>query len=39
MTDAIREAVRIPVDRRIDPAEFRVRCEIGLEQLFQEEDR
>jgi hypothetical protein len=39
ITDAIREAVRIPVDRRIDSAEFRVRCEIGLEQLFQEEAR
>lgn len=36
MTDTVREAVRIPVDRRIDPAEFRVRCEIGLEQLFGE---
>jgi hypothetical protein len=39
VTDAIREAVRIPVDRRIDPAEFRVRCEIGLEQLFGEAAR
>jgi hypothetical protein len=33
-TDTIREAVRIPVDRRIDPEEFRMRCELGLEQLL-----
>jgi hypothetical protein len=34
ISDTLREAVRIPVDRRIDPEEFRLRCEIGLEQLF-----
>ena len=33
-TDTIRDAVRIPVGRRIDPNEFRLRCKIGLELLL-----
>jgi hypothetical protein len=34
MTDDIREAVRIPSDRRVDPLEFQQRCKIGLAELF-----
>jgi hypothetical protein len=34
VTDDIREAVRIPSDRRIDPLEFQQRCKIGLTELL-----
>ncbi|MBX9928380.1 MAG: nucleotidyltransferase domain-containing protein [Gemmatimonadaceae bacterium] len=34
VSDTVREAARIPVDRTIDPSEIRLRCELGLSQLF-----
>lgn len=34
ISDTIREATRIPVDRTIDPRELRLRCELGLSALF-----
>jgi hypothetical protein len=34
VSDTIREATRIPVDRTIDPRELRLRCELGLSALF-----
>lgn len=34
VSDPIRNAIRIPGDRRLDPDEFRQRCEVGLAELF-----
>lgn len=34
VSDTIVDATRIPVDRSVDPGEFRVRCELGLAELF-----
>jgi len=34
VSDTIREAVRIPMDRHLNPEELRLRCELGLGEVF-----
>lgn len=37
VTDVIRDAVRIPQDRNLQPEEFRAVCEVGLSEIFEED--
>ena len=37
ITDDLREAALVPADRRLDPGEMRLRCSLGLAQLFADD--